>query len=332
MSRKSVLTAFAVAALFTGVALGPVSAADPGTVNGRIAFGTRAADGSANIDSILPNGADFQHVTTGPGRRLCAEYSPDGRSLLFCASTGDAWEIWSVKQNGTKPTQITHLGGFAVFPDLSPDGSRIAFNGFLGEPQNDQVFSVDAVTGGDPVQLTSCPSAHPDCFSSYPVWSPDGRQLLYIHGDGFDADDNPVNEQIWVADANGSGGHPITTGPLPKDQVADWSPDGTKIVFTKGSFGNEGIWTMNADGSGARQLTGCVASDPTPCPTGDDWGSSWSPDGRQIVFLRDMFALGIADRPVMVMNVDGSNVHAVTTAPGIHAVPSWQARGVSLGG
>ncbi|MEO5939806.1 MAG: hypothetical protein ABIZ72_02700, partial [Candidatus Limnocylindrales bacterium] len=115
------------------------------------------------------------------------------------------------------------------------------------------------------------------------------------------------------------------------DQVPDWSPDGSKIVFTVGYVGSGGIWTMNADGSGARQLTGCTASDPTPCPTGDDWGTAWSPDGRKIVFLRDLTSLGIADRQVTVMNADGTGAHSITT-PGIHAVPAWQARGVPAGG
>ena len=58
-------------------------------------------------------------------------------------------------------------------------------------------------------------------------------------------------------DADGSNPHPLTTGPAPKDQVPDWSPDGSKIVFHAGGFGSGGIWVMNADGSGQHQLSGC---------------------------------------------------------------------------
>jgi len=322
--------AIAVIAL-SGVALAPASAADPGVVNGRIAFGTRA-NGSFNIDTVMPDGSDLKAVTSGTGFHLCPDYTPDGRQIVFCANTSGAFELWTIKQNGGKPTQLTHFGSFAIFPDVSPDASKIAFSGWIGEPANDQVFVVDAATGEGLVQLTSCPAALPDCFSSYPVWSPDGQRMLFIHGDGFDADDNPANEQIYVANADGSQPHAITTGPEPKDQVADWSPDGTKIVFTRGYFGSEGIWTINPDGSGARQLTGCAASDPMPCAGGDDWGSSWSPDGRKIVFLRDLTNLGIPDRQVTTINIDGSGAHAVTTTPALHAVPAWQPRGVALGG
>ena len=330
MPRRIWIVAIVASIAVMGVALAPAFAADPGVANGRIAFGTRA-NGNFNIDTVMPDGSGLKAVTSGAGFHLCPDYTPDGRSIVFCANTSGAFELWTVKQNGAKPTQLTHFGGFATFPDVSPDGSRIAYSGWVGEPANDQVFVVDAATGEGLVQLTSCPAALPDCFSSYPVWSPDGHRILFIHADGFDADDNPANEQIYVANADGSQPHAITTGPAPKDQVADWSPDGTKIVFTKGYFGSEGIWTMNPDGTGARQLTGCAESDPMPCAGGDDWGSSWSPDGRNIVFLRDLTSLGISDRQVTVMNADGTGAHSIS-APGLHAVPAWQPRGVPSGG
>jgi len=41
---------------------------------------------------------------------------------------------------------------------------------------------------------------------------------------------------------------------------------------------------------------------------------------------------GIAlDRQVTIINTDGSGAHSIST-PGLHAVPTWQARGVSQGG
>jgi TolB protein len=330
MSRKSVWAAILAAMFLVGAALAPVAAADPGATNGRIAFGTRA-NGFFNIETVMPDGSGSKLVTSGDSFHLCPEYSPDGRKIFFCANTSGAWEIWTMKQNGAKPTQLTHFGAFVVFPDVSPDGSKIAFTGFIDEPANDQIFVVDAATGEDLVQLTTCPAAYPNCFSSYPVWSPDGSKIAFSHADGFDANDFPLNEQIYVMNADGTNPHPITTGPAPKDQVPDWSPDGSKISFTVGYPGDGGIWTINADGSGAVQLTGCTAGDPSPCPTGDDWGTAWSPDGRKIVFLRDLTNLGISDRQVTIINTDGSGAHSIST-PGLHAVPTWQARGVSQGG
>ncbi|MBI2764094.1 MAG: PD40 domain-containing protein [Chloroflexi bacterium] len=327
MVRKRYLGALVGAVALVGLTLTPVSASYPGTANGRIAVGVRGADGSFTIYSMQPNGAGVTALTSSAGRHLCPDYSADGKQIAFCSNVTGAWEIWTMKQNGTKPRQVTHFGAFAIFPDFSPDGSRIAFSGYVGEPQNDQIYVVDAMTGLAPQQLTGCPAASPDCFSDYPVWSPDGTKIAFTHGDGFDADDNPVNEQVWVMNADGSNAHALTSGAFPKDQVPDWSPDGSRIAYASGQFGSEGIWTMNADGSNQQQLTGCSATDPTPCSAGDDWGTAWSPDGSKIAFLRDLTSLGIPDRPIYVMNADGSNPTRITPTPALRGVPAWQPRG-----
>ena len=327
MFRKRFIGALVGAIALVGLVLTPVSASYPGAANGRIAVGVRALDGSFNIYSMQPNGAGLTALTSGAGRHLCPDYSADGKQIAYCSNVSGAWEIWTMKQNGTKQTQLTHFGGFAIFPDFSPDGSRIAFTGFVDAAQNDQIYVVDAVTGLAPQQLTSCPTSSPDCFSDYPVWSPDGTTIAFTHGDGFDADDNPVNEQVWIMNADGSNAHALTSGVDPKDQVPDWSPDGSRIAYSSGQNGSEGIWTMNADGSNQRQLTGCAPGATAPCQAGDDFGTAWSPDGSKIAFLRDFTGLDIRDRPVYVMNADGSNPVRITSAPGIHAVPAWQARG-----
>lgn len=73
---------------------------------------------------------------------------------------------------------------------------------------------------------------------------------------------------------------------------------------------------MNADGSQQRQLTH---------GPGDDFGTAWSPDSRQIAFVRDF---GDNNRPVHVMNTDGSDQHAAHPG-GAQLVPARERRGVS---
>jgi len=322
--------ALGLSAVLAGLALGPVAASYPGQHNGRIAIAVRA-NGAANIFSLRPDGSGMRQLTSGPGFKLCPSYSPDGQTIAYCGTAGDAFEIWTMKQNGKKQHQLTHLGGFATFPDFSPDASKIAFGGTEGADPNGEIYTVDARTGGSLHALTSCASFPAGCFNDLPVWSPDGTKIAFLHADDVTTDGDPINEQVWIMDADGQHPHALTSGPAPKDQVADWSPDGSKIVFHAGGFGSGGIWVMNADGSGQHQLSGCGPNDPSPCATGDDWGPTWSPDGTKIVFLRDLNALGIADRPVVVMDADGSGQHRITTAPITPGVPAWQPRGASQG-
>jgi Periplasmic component of the Tol biopolymer transport system len=234
--------------------------------------------------------------------------------------------------DGTGQAQLTHLGGRALFSDFSPDGTRIAFGGTEGDDSNTEIYAVDATTGSGLVALTSCAKLGHSCSNDYPAYSPDGREIVFIHTDDFDASENPINAQVWVMNADGSHQHPLTTDSLPKDQVPNWSPDGSTIVFSRGTVDDEGIWVMAKDGSGQRQLTGCRSGEPSPCAAGDDFGPVWSPDGKQIAFLRAFGAVGPNDRPIFVMNADGSEQHRLVPGVILQAVPSWQQTGVAAGG
>jgi Tol biopolymer transport system component len=91
-----------------------------------------------------------------------------------------------------------------------------------------------------------------------------------------------------------------------------------KIVFGTLHAGEDEIWTMNPDGSDRRNLTrhdGRKIGDIDP---------RWSPDARQIAFVRDDTNTG-GDMQIWVMDADGSNQHAVTNLGGGNRLPSWTA-------
>ncbi len=77
---RSLLVSLVLAATIAALALGTASATFPGHANGRIAFGVRLPDGSANIFSINPDGTAKRQLTTGAGNHLCAAYEPNGRA------------------------------------------------------------------------------------------------------------------------------------------------------------------------------------------------------------------------------------------------------------
>jgi TolB protein len=63
--------------------------------------------------------------------------------------------------------------------------------------------------------------------------------------------------------ADGSGWTRLTDNPA-IDGQANWSPDGTQIVFSSDRDGNYEIYFMNADGSGQTRLTDNPAGDEIP--------------------------------------------------------------------
>ena len=62
------------------------------------------------------------------------------------------------------------------------------------------------------------------------------------------------NGDIYVVNADGTGRTRLTRGPAEEFSPA-WSPDGTKIAFSRFVGTRFQIFVMNADGTDAKQLT-----------------------------------------------------------------------------
>jgi Tol biopolymer transport system component len=82
----------------------------------------------------------------------------------------------------------------------------------------------------------------------------------------------PCNFEIYSMNADGSGVTRLTNDPA-RDLDPAWSPDGTKIAFTRTVGFAPAIYVMNADGTGIHQV---YADGAVP---------TWSPDGSEIAFM-----------------------------------------------
>jgi Tol biopolymer transport system component len=102
------------------------------------------------------------------------------------------------------------------------------------------------------------------------------------------------------------------------DGGAQWSPDGTRVVFVRGALNGDGqqIYTIGADGTGITQLTRCEASDPD-CSF--NTSPAWTPDGKTIVFSHCCVAgNGGTLVGIYTMQSDGSNMQQITLNPDIN--------------
>jgi serine/threonine protein kinase len=104
---------------------------------------------------------------------MWAYVSRDGRTLLFNNALVGSRNLWTMPLDAsTKPRQITAVPGDAVMhSSLSPDGTHVAF--VSSTTGNSDVW-VQNVDGSDMRQLTNDSAAE-----AWPIWSPDGRLILY---------------------------------------------------------------------------------------------------------------------------------------------------------
>jgi Tol biopolymer transport system component len=128
----------------------------------------------------------------------------------------------------------------------------------------------------------------------------------------------PNDREIYSANPDGSDPQPLTADPVPSTDPV-YSPDGTKITFTRGGD----IWVMNAGGGGAVAITGTEGPDSEP---------AWSPDGTQIVYVSNQTVSGggTSGPELFVKNADGSGTpRRLTDTPANAAsrAPAWSPAG-----
>jgi hypothetical protein len=183
---------------------------------------------------------------------------------------------------GTLTNLSTSTLGSDFTPDVSPDGSRIAFMGqrpFTDQPANQGAALVVMNSDGSG-QTTLIPTTTSPYQKSWlPVWSPDGTQIAYV-------EDTGSATYIAVRNADGSGYTRLTTGGF--ETNPSWSPTKVsghyRIAYESdtGSIGGQ-IYIVNDNGTGAHSVTG---SDTLT----NDMAPVWSPTGNRIYFIGGGFA------------------------------------------
>jgi len=148
-----------------------------------------------------------------------------------------------------------------------------------------------------------------------PAWSPDGTRLAYTRYDAVGESCKGCPGSLVVANADGSNPHVLTTPTGLADYAdtgASWSPDGTKIVFSRWSFSDPGqLFVVPATGGAAQSLH--IQAD----------SAAWGP--ARIAYVDN------SSRPASLWTAlpDGSDRQRVAQASG-HAAfgdPAWSRDG-----
>ncbi len=167
-------------------------------------------------------------------------------------------------------------------PELSPDAGRVAFSTDRGGSADlEEGIAVVNRDGSGFRRLTTPPSTA-DSFSVDvgAAWSPDGTKLVFTRitvTTPADGSEDTVDTALFTVPS--AGGTPTALVGGEDGYTADWSPDGSKIVFA--AIGNATIddsgplTVVSSDGSGGRTALGADVKGYSP---------AWSPDGSTIAY------------------------------------------------
>jgi TolB protein len=227
---------------------------------------------SLKIGSIL---ASFSLVVGAAYFLWSAWFSSSGVKLGSQAGAPSfriAFAAWDRGQEGTPsevyvadPSGVTNVSRSPAadyLPQLSPDGTRIAF--VSGRSGNPDIYVMNS-DGTNVQRVTTDPHNETE-----PHWSPDGSSLI------FQRDDDQGYSDLFSANIDGAGETQLTFSDS-RDENPSFSPDGQHIAFARYVDDNREIFVANRDGSDETRITYLPGEDDVP---------TWSPDGSRLSFVR----------------------------------------------
>lgn len=160
--------------------------------------------------------------------------------LGYLAVDNGYWQVWVAQLDGSNARLLTRSPYDKIKISWFADGDRLLVSGTAGELVSVAIDSRQEATIPLPVTQGSDATV-----------SPDGKSIAFSAVNAGSADTN----DIWVAAADGSAAHRITTLPALQHEPV-WSRDGSSLYFLSGSGGqSHDIYRVNIDGQSLEQLT-----------------------------------------------------------------------------
>ena len=267
-------------------------------------------DGFAEIYTMNPDGSNQLRLTHNELHDYDAKFSPDRAKLVYAKQeTGLPYQIWIMNADGSGQTRLTNSATTDLNPSWRPDGQKIIFSRCDANIVCD-IYTMDP-NGSNVAPLSAANTANDE---SLPRYSPNGQRILFGCSTGGSA---YMNANICGANADGTNRTLITNTTSPVvNYVAEFSPDGTKIAFTRRT-GTDAttreIYVINSNGTGENRLTNNAFG---------DYNSFWSPDGQRIAFNSIRDTSNVPDI-YSINSTDGGSIQRLTVNSASDVVCDW---------
>jgi Tol biopolymer transport system component len=209
------------------------------------------------------------------------DFSADGR-MVACWPPPGSNDIYIMRRDGSDRHGGPLPAGYSYSPSLSPDGEHVIFLHSRHEYGEKYELWKARIDGEDAEMLV----AAGDNFT--PAWSPAGDRIAFIREPRSSGCGSPTGDLVVIGAEGGNERVVVSEAEAP-----EWAPDGKRLAFlrqvsaprsdTGGRADSDSylenscaIWTVPVDGGPPTLLARDVYTQEI----------AWSPDGRQIAFLR----------------------------------------------
>ena len=202
---------------------------------------------------------------------------------------------------------FTSLTGHEIYPEFSPDGSRIAFS-WNGENQNRYDIYLKSIGSESLFRLTNLPGG---VWS--PEWSPDGKQIAFCRV-------SEGKRGIYIVTVTGDSVWQLHKGNWEELYKLSWSPDNQYIAISGRLSTQElpSIYLLSVKQQVLEKLTS------PPIQFFGDYNGSFSPDGKMIAFNRDVSA---ETGDIYILSITGGEPKQLTFDNSMISGLSWTQNG-----
>jgi TolB protein len=259
----------------------------------RIVFESSRDGSNLQIYDMNADGADVRRLTHSSATDIGPVWASDGKWIVFRSFHGDVGQLVAIRPDGSERHIVSDRKDIG-WPRISPDGKRVAFQSSdeMGAP----VIVTVNLDGSDLRTVQTGIDRPWD-----PVWSPDGKQLVFAEQPPDAGDPTAQTESVYISEISGYNRRLLATfaGFI---QLPAWSPDGKTIAYQTwtGKRGDADIVLLNVASGKFTTIThrDHPYLDETP---------AWLPDGRLLFqSTRD------GRYEIYVMNSDGSSPRRLT--------------------
>ncbi len=193
----------------------------------QLAISDGTETGRSLIYTLPVGGGDPKRITpVGPS--YWHGWSPDGKTLTYCAERNGNYDVYTIPSKGGKEKRLTSAEGLDDGPEYSPDGQFIYFNSVRTGTMQIWRMKPD---GSDQEQITT--DRYNDWFA-HP--SPDGHWIVYVtFGTDVPAGSHPPNKDVMLRIMNLETKEVRVMAELFGGQgtinVPSWSPDSEHVAF-----------------------------------------------------------------------------------------------------